>query len=64
MSSPHARKEDPHVPSAATAAIRQTLDALRHLLDGDEEEQQETFADLRKSLDEDRSGQRRLFRDK
>ena len=60
MSSPQARKQDPHVPSAAT---RRTLDALRHLLDGDDEEQQETFGDLRKSLDEDRSGQRRLFRD-
>jgi hypothetical protein len=64
MSSPHARRQDPHVQPAAAAAIRQTLDALRHLLAGDDEEQQETFADLRKGLDEDRSGQRHLFRDK
>jgi hypothetical protein len=64
MSSPHARKQDRHVPPEKVAAIQQTLDALRHLLDGEDEEQQETFADLRRSLDEDRSGQRRLFRDK
>jgi len=64
MNSPHARRDNRQVPPEATASIQQTVDALRHLLDGDEKEQQETFADLRRSLDEDRSGQRLLFRDK
>lgn len=64
MSSPHVRKQDRHVPPEEVAVIQRTLDALRHLLDGEDEEQQETFADLRLGLDEDRSGQRRLFREK
>ncbi len=38
--------------------ILYTLDAL---LEGDEEEQRETFACLKKALDEDRPSYRRLF---
>ena len=35
--------------------------ALDALLEGDEEEQKETFACLKKALDEDRPSYRRLF---
>ncbi len=35
---------------------------LRSLLDGDEKEQHETFVYLKKSLDEDRPSNRRLFK--
>ena len=38
--------------------ILRTLDAL---LEGDEEEQRETFAFLKKALDEDRPSYRKLF---
>lgn len=37
------------------------LRALDALLEGDEEEQRETFAFLKKALDEDRPSYRRLF---
>jgi len=37
------------------------LFALDALLEGDEEEQRETFAFLKKALDEDRPSYRRLF---
>jgi len=37
------------------------LRALDSLLEGDEEEQRETFAFLKKALDEDRPSYRRLF---
>ena len=40
------------------AKIRQ----LRRLLEDDEKEQRETFAYLKKALDEDRPSNRRLFR--
>ena len=35
---------------------------LRSLLNGDEKEQSETFAFLKKALDEDRPSNRRLFK--
>jgi hypothetical protein len=35
--------------------------ALRSLLEGDEKEQCETFEYLKKSIDEDRSSERKLF---
>ena len=41
-----------------TAKIRR----LRSLLDNDEKEQRETFAYLKKALDEDRPSNRRLFK--
>ena len=37
------------------------LRALDALLEGDEEEQRETFAYLKKALDEDRPSYRRIF---
>lgn len=40
------------------------LHALEVLLEGDEEEQRETFAFLRKALDEDRPCYRRIFSSK
>lgn len=41
--------------------IQTTVRALRALLEGDEEEQRETFAYLKQVLDEDRFSTRRLF---
>ena len=41
--------------------IQTTVRALRALLEGDEEEQRETFAYLKHVLDEDRFSTRRLF---
>lgn len=53
---------------AADAVARQAenetvavLRSLRALLEGDEQEQRETFEYLRKALDEDRPSHRRLF---
>lgn len=40
---------------------KRILLALDGLLEGDEEEQRETFAFLKKALDEDRPSYRRLF---
>lgn len=37
------------------------IKSLRTLIDGDEQEQQETFAYLKHALDEDRPSNRRLF---
>jgi hypothetical protein len=37
------------------------LRALESLLEGDEEEQRETFAFLKKALDEDRPSNRKIF---
>ena len=42
-------------------SIEEALAALRTLLDGDEQEQRETFAFLKKALDEDRLSYRKLF---
>ena len=41
--------------------IEEFVGSLRALLDGDEEEQRETFSFLKKALDEDRPSSRRLF---
>ena len=41
--------------------IQTTVRALRALLEGDAEEQRETFAYLKQVLDEDRFSTRRLF---
>jgi superkiller protein 3 len=43
--------------------IRRSLDLLDNLLEGDEEEQRQTFASLKKSLEENRLSNRRLFSD-
>lgn len=45
----------------AQARIQTTVHALRALLEGEEEEQRETFAYLKQMLDEDRFSMRRLF---
>ena len=44
-----------------TGKTKQTLAALRQLLDGDEREHRRTFTQLRRSLDASRSRFRRLF---
>jgi hypothetical protein len=46
---------------SAQERIQATVRALRALLEGDEEEQRETFAYLKQVLDEDRFSTRRLF---
>jgi len=43
--------------------VRETLQVLNTLLEGDEEEQTETFARLKQALEEDRLSERRLFSD-
>jgi hypothetical protein len=43
------------------ARIQAVVDSLRTLLEGDEQEQQETFEYLKQVLDEDRPSNRRLF---
>jgi len=43
--------------------IRKSLDLLDNLLEGDEEEQRQTFPSLKNSLEEDRLSNRRLFSD-
>lgn len=42
--------------------INAKIRVLRRLLDADEKEQRETFAYLKKALDEDRPSNRRLFK--
>jgi hypothetical protein len=48
--------EDP-----AQQGIEERLASLRVLLEGDEQEQRETFAFLKEALEEDRLSSRRLF---
>ena len=42
--------------------IRAVVRSLRTLLEGDKQEQRETFAYLKQALDEDRPSNRKLFR--
>ena len=42
--------------------IRAAVRSLRMLLEGDKQEQRETFAYLKQALDEDRPSNRKLFR--
>jgi len=42
-------------------SIQETVRSLKSLLEGDEEEQRETFEYLKQALDEDRPSNRRLF---
>lgn len=42
--------------------IRAAVRSLRTLLEGDKQEQRETFAYLKQALDEDRPSNRKLFR--
>ena len=42
--------------------IRAVVRSLRTLLEGDKQEQRETFAHLKQALDEDRPSNRKLFR--
>jgi hypothetical protein len=42
--------------------IQSALRSLKTLLEGDEEEQRETFAYLKEALDEDRPSERKLFK--
>lgn len=53
--------EEAHRSSAQQAEIEAKIRSLRTLLEGDEQEQRETFEYLRKSLDEDRPSHRKLF---
>ena len=46
---------------SAQERIQTTVRALRALLEGDEEEQRETFTYLKQVLEEDRFSTRRLF---
>ncbi|HXG67707.1 MAG TPA: hypothetical protein VNO70_21575 [Blastocatellia bacterium] len=43
------------------AKIQAVVRSLRTLLEGDEQEQRETFEHLKQALDEDRPSNRRLF---
>jgi hypothetical protein len=47
---------------AEARRIQSAMSSLKTLLEGDEEEQRETFAYLKKALDEDRSSERKLFK--
>ena len=47
--------------SVQPKSVEETLRALRTLLDGDEQEQRETFAFLKEALEEDRPSNRKLF---
>jgi hypothetical protein len=64
MSSPRpssrTAREDTEIPTESRS-IEETVRSLRKLLEGDEEEQRETFSVLKKALDEDRSSGRKLF---
>lgn len=47
--------------TAQKTNVEATLRSLRTLLDGDQQEQQETLDYLKKALDSDRSSERKLF---
>jgi hypothetical protein len=48
-------------PTGEQASIQALVHSLRALLDGDEQEQRETFEYLKQALEEDRPSNRRLF---
>ena len=48
-------------PADQQAKIQAVVQSLRTLLDGDDQEQRETFEYLKQALDEDRPSNRRLF---
>ena len=56
-----ATAEDPMTSPLEPEERERILQALDTLLEGDEEEQRETFAYLKKALDEDRPSSRKLF---
>jgi hypothetical protein len=56
-----ATAEDTMESSLQPEERERALRALDALLEGDEEEQRETFAFLKKALDEDRPSYRKLF---
>jgi len=53
--------EEARESASSQERIQATVCALRTLLEGDDEEQRETFAYLKQVLDEDRFSTRRLF---
>ncbi len=53
--------KEPSTSDNQQAEIQATVHSLRTLLDGDEEEQRETFEYLKQALDEDRPSNRKLF---
>jgi len=48
-------------PSTEPATIESVVRSLRRLLEGDQNEQRETFEYLKSALDEDRPSNRKLF---
>lgn len=58
---PNPTGEEAPVSASSQERIQTTVHALRALLEGDEEEQRETFAYLKQVLDEDRFSTRKLF---
>lgn len=58
---PNPTEEEAPEGTSSQERIQTTVRALRALLEGDEEEQRETFAYLKQVLDEDRFSTRRLF---
>ena len=61
MAQPSSAAPDTAEVSDQPKSVEETLRALRTLLDGDEQEQRETFAFLKEALEEDRLSSRRLF---
>lgn len=61
IQSPRAAAKVVRRASDQTRTIEETIHSLRALLEGDEEEQRETFAFLKQALDEDRPSSRKLF---
>jgi len=52
----------PNKTASQPADIESLVRSLRQLLEGDQQEQKETFEYLRRSLEEDRASTRRLFK--
>ena len=61
MAQPSSATQETEEISAQPKSVEEILRALRTLLDGDEQEQRETFAFLKEALEEDRPSNRRLF---
>lgn len=58
---PNPTAEETHKSPAQQAQIEATVHSLRTMLEGDEQEQRETFEYLKQALDEDRPSYRSLF---
>lgn len=55
------RKTEAVEPGTEPTSIESVVRSLRRLLEGDQQEQRETFEYLKCALDEDRPSSRRLF---